>query len=132
MVFRKERLVEPVVAATHFEQQFRREQVRERAREQLHVRRRIGVVAGQEPAAEQAQREALVAVAEEVADRQQIDRADVLIELRDEAVHAIVEERRRLQVVAVLIRRLVGRRPGVPIEDALDHGIDDAAVCRDR
>jgi hypothetical protein len=92
VVFGKEGLVEAVVAAPDFEQQPGREQVRERSGEELHVGRRSGVVAGQESAAQKAEREALIAVAEEVPDRQQIHGTDVLIEFRDEAVDPIVEE----------------------------------------
>jgi hypothetical protein len=81
--------------------------MRERPREQLHVGGRDGVVAGKEPAAEQPQRKALIAVAVEVPDGQQIDLAHVLIDLADQAVHPVAEQRRRLQVVAVLVGVLI-------------------------
>ena len=129
-VLGEEVLGEAIEAAPHFQEELRREEMREGTGDEVDGRRRVGVVAGEDAAAEQAEREALVAVAEEVPHRQEIRLADVLVDLPDHAVDTVAEGRGRLQVVAVLVRRLVGGGPGLPFENAAHDRVERAAIRR--
>ena len=83
-----------VSIAAHFNQKLRRKHVRQRKRNQLDSRRGNSIEARHRAARAQRQGEALVAVAEEVASREQIvpvAAREVMIDFADQAVHAIAE-----------------------------------------
>ena len=102
-----------------------------RDRHQLYARRHRGVVSGQEAAAGQSKRKALIGVADVVATGEQVVAVNILIELDDRAIHTVGERRRHDRIGAAIgvaiHRRIGGGRPRLTrTQQILNHRIDSA------
>src|SRR6185437_9007361 len=100
-VLRPEGLMEAVIAEADFREQARVEHVCVRERKNVDPRGRDGVEAGKDSAADQRQREALITVAEIVTAGEVVFVTEALVDLGNQAVHAIAGGIRGQQVVAV-------------------------------